>query len=94
MSNQSSPVSSPNVSLVLTGLAFGTFVQCSVHPGWTSVIGFLGVLGALGYITFLNPMRKLEVQRGEFEKLEERVALLQEQLTATRVKIGFQIPGR
>lgn len=89
MSNQSLPQNWRSIHTLLTGLVVGAFAKSCTMPSWSSALEFVAVLILVGYVVWLNPTRRLEVTREEFNKLHERCALVQEQLTATRFKIGM-----
>ncbi len=84
--------SSYNV-LALVSLVFLSFGNLVLSPRWESAVSFLAALSFSGFLVWLNPARKLEVNRKEFEKLEADTKDLREQLTQLRIKIGFQRVG-
>lgn len=67
-----------------------TFCNVVVNPRFESSIAFEFSVAFAGFVFWLNPSRKLEVTKKEFEKLEDDLKSLREQLTNLKVKIGFQ----
>lgn len=87
MSSQLTPA---NSSKVLILLVVATFVNLVVQQGWESTLAFVVTLGFSAYLIWLNPLRAQEVKLADFEKVQEEVTSLKEQLNQLRVKIGFQ----
>lgn len=75
---------------LVTLLMVAAATHMAFCPGWVAVCYVLIASFFSGFIFWLNPTRKLEVQRQEFDELREQCKLLKEQLTATRLKIGFR----
>lgn len=67
-----------------------TFVHSVLQPGWASVAVFTAGLVFSGFLLWVNPGQGREVSADDFDKLKEQVATLRDQLTATRMKIGFR----
>lgn len=87
------PANLPKVPLpyaLVTTLIVASATHMAFCPGWVAVSYVLVASVFGGFIFWLNPTRKLEVQRQEFDDLKEQCQLLKEQLTATRMKIGFR----
>lgn len=83
------PKFNPLVSFV-AAVVVAVFVKGCIHPGWPAVLETLCALGFAGFIVWLNPSRKLEVNRTDFDKAVLDIEVLKKDLTNLAIKIGFQ----
>lgn len=78
-----------NIKIFLALLISSILARILFHPGWQTVVVFLAVLGFSGFIIWLDPDRKSQISRSEFQELQQMVAQAREDLRATRLKIGL-----
>lgn len=74
---------------LMAGLALGSFTLLSVRGDWPAVVGFALVLGFVGFVLWLNPEKKHEVKREDFDKLVERLNEVEQRHKNLSAKIGF-----
>jgi hypothetical protein len=67
--------------------SLGAFAK---YPGPETTVVFVTSMLLVGFILWLNPSRKLEVTREEFEKLQAQTAEQNDSLKGLKLKLGFQ----
>jgi len=78
-----------NIKKTMVLLVAAMYVLMAVQHTWQSTVDFLCTLGFVAFVLWVDPERKSQVSREEFQELQSMVAQAKDDIKATRLKIGL-----